>query len=330
MVSGLLSLFFGHRGQRGLPAWARWAPAFLLRWVAQRRRRAGWYDRRTLALFRRAWVRGHCSASLLGYALFRRDLGWPLAKRQAPLLRVLPQLARRPKRQALDLLAELDGLPPHLAAGQPLSQTQITIRGMQAAWREEFGQWLQLRGQDGVCVVGNGGNLQGAGLGRLIEAQGAVVRFNQFRGDASTLADIGERVDVWVTAPGYAGAAPAGVPWIVVSGADMAFRLQDWRRFEEPLRSGAKVLTVPLEPWRELVAQLQAPPSAGVLFLAWARSLLGSWTPLWAVGFAGVGAGVPYHHGDASRRPAGRHHWPAERAMLRLWQEKGLRVELSV
>jgi hypothetical protein len=300
-----------------------------LYWVARRRRTAGWYDRRTLALFRRAWVRGGGAASLLGYALFRRDLGWPLPKRQQPLLRqALAQLSGRRKRLAIDLLAEADGLAADQPADRPLSETQAEIRRMQATWRSEFGQWLQVRGERGVCVLGNGGNLLGAGLGPLIDEHGAVVRFNRFRGSASTPADIGERVDVWVTAPGYTGAAPAGVPWIVVSGADMAFRLQDWRRFEEPLRSGAKVLTVPLEPWRQLVAQLQAPPSAGVLFLAWSRSLLGSWTPLRALGFAGVGAGGPYHHADARHQPAGRHHWPAERTVLKHWQEKGLRLDL--
>jgi hypothetical protein len=329
MVSGMATRLFGHRGELGLPGWARRAPAALLRWVARRRRAAGWYDRRTLALFRRAWVRGRGTGSLLGYALFRRDLGLPLAKRQAPLLRqALAQFSGLQKRLALDLLAEADGLSAAPKAGRPLDRTQAEIRRMQAVWRAEFGQWLQVRGEGGVCVVGNGGNLLGAGLGPLIDAQGVVVRFNRFRGTDSAPADIGERVDVWVTAPGFAGPVPAGVPWVVVSGADMAFRLQDWRRFAEPLRSGAKVLTVPLEHWRQLVAQLQAPPSAGVLFLAWSRSLLGSWTPLRALGFAGVGAGGPYHHADARHQPAGRHHWPAERTVLKHWQEKGLRLDL--
>jgi hypothetical protein len=302
----------------------------LLRWVARRRRAAGWYDGRTLALFRRAWVRGGGAASLLDYAIFRRDLGLPLAKRHTPLLRqAQAQLSKRRKRLVADLLAEADGLSVNPSAGLPLGETQAEIRAMQEAWRAEFGKWLQAQGEGGVCVVGNGGKLLGAGLGLLIDGQGAVVRFNRFRGADSAPEDIGERVDVWVTAPGFAGPAPAGVRWVVVSGADMAFRLQDWRRFDEPLRCGSKVLTVPLEHWRELVAQLQAPPSAGVLFLAWARSSLGSWAPVRAVGFAGgMGEGGHYHHADASHRPASRHHWPAERAVLRRWQEEGLRFEL--
>lgn len=62
---------------------------------------------------------------------------------------------------------------------------------------------------------------------------------------------------------------PQGVQWVVVSGPEMAFRLQDWRRFEASWQDGTRLLTVPLQTWSELVSALQAPPSAGLLFLAW-------------------------------------------------------------
>ncbi len=56
MTLSPLKNWLGHRGQRGLPAWSRWVPVTLLAWVARRRRAAGWYDRCTLALYRRIWI----------------------------------------------------------------------------------------------------------------------------------------------------------------------------------------------------------------------------------------------------------------------------------
>ena len=323
--------WLGYRGQRGLPAWSRWAPLALLSWVAQRRRAAGWYDRCTLALYRRIWIRGGSAQSLLSYAMFCRDLGRPLAPRQVPLLRqALPQLSGTRRRMALDLLAEAAGPSADPATDGALDKIPANIRAMQGTWREEFSQWLQQRASDGICVVGNGGQLLGSGLGGEIDQYPVVVRFNQFRGSSSIAADIGDHLDVWVTAPGYSGAVPPGVQWVVVSGPEMAFKLQDWGRFEASRKWGARVLTVPLQPWSELVRVLDAPPSAGLLFLAWARSMLGSWVTIRAVGFGGVAAGsVSYHHADANHQPASRHNWLAERQLLRTWQEQGLRVEVS-
>jgi hypothetical protein len=329
MGFGFMSHFFGCRGQQGLPGWVRWLPGVLVEWVAQRRRTAGWYDARTLALFRLSWLRRRNVAALLGYLMFRRDLGLNLPRYYVPLLaQGLQRLHRRKKRMALDLLAEVGGSPLDHAADQHLSEAQTNIRTMQASWREEFAQWLQQQGAGGICVVGNGGKLLGAGLGLMIDEQAVVVRFNLFRGSASTSADIGERVDVWVTAPGFDGAVPKGVQWVVVTGPDMAFKLRDWLRFEGHLRTGAKVLTVPLEPWRALVVQIQAPPSAGLLFLAWVRTMMGTWAHVQTVGFGGLTAvGVPYHHADANHPPASRHHWSAERTVLQCWQQEGLILE---
>lgn len=268
-------------------------------------------------------------SSLLCYVLFRRDLGLSPSRREVRLLaRDLALLPKRRQRLACAVLAEVDGLSSRHAADKAPSEVPATIKGLQRAWRAEFAQWLRQRGSGGVCVVGNGANLLKAGLGPVIDAQAVVVRFNRFRGPSSTRADVGERIDVWVTAPGFDGTAPHGVPWVVVTGPEMSFRLQDWRRFEAPVRAGAKVLTVPLEPWRELVGQLQAPPSAGLLFLAWARSLLGSWTYVRVVGFKGVNdAGARYHHVAVNLAPATRHNWPAEQGVLQRWQQEGLNVE---
>lgn len=330
-VNCLPNRLLGRRGQSGLPSLARWAPVSILRLMAHRRRAAGWYDARTLALFRRAWVRGRSAAALLGYVAFRRDLGLPLSSRQARLLaQAVENLPEQPRRAALDMLAEKNALPLCRFAASPSDEVHATVRGMQAAWRAEYAQWLRRHRSGGVWVVGNASSLLAAGLGPHIDRQEVVARFNAFRGEASNSADIGERVDVWVTAPDFRGDAPRGVRWVIVTGPDMAYRMRDWRRFEAPLLAGSRVLTVPLEAWRELVAQVLAPPSAGLLFLAWIRLLLGSWAGVRAVGFGGPDdRNGRYHHALPRHKPAGRHHWPAERAVLRRWQHEGLHIDCS-
>ncbi len=314
-------------GKPGLPAWSRWVPVALLCGLAKLRRAMGLYDACTLALYRRIWVRGRRWSALLAYVMFRRDLGLPLAPRDVPLLtQALGHLSPSPRRLALGLLAEAGCPPAGQFADLAGSAIQASIRAMQAVWRADFADWLLQRSASGVCVVGNAGSLIGSALGEEIDRQGAVVRFNQFTGGSTSLADIGTRIDVWVTAPGFAGPVPAGVQWVVVSGPEMAFRLQDWSRFEASRHWGAKVLTVPLQPWSNLVRRLDAPPSAGLLFLAWARSLLGSWLPIRAVGFgSAMVEGMPYHQAAPHRQPSRRHNWPAERLVLRAWQVEGLR-----
>lgn len=316
-------------GKPGLPAWSRWTPIALLSGLARLRRAMGRYDACTLALFRRVWVRGRRCSALLAYLMFRRDLGLPLTPRYVPLLtQTLGNLKPSPRRLALGLLAEAGCSPVGQFAVLAGSGIQATIRAMQAVWRADFADWLLQRSARSVCVVGNGGSLIGSALGGEIDRQGVVVRFNQFTGASTSLADIGSRIDVWVTAPGFSGPVPAGVQWVVVSGPEMAFRLQDWSRFEASRDWGARVLTVPLPLWSELVRRLDAPPSAGLLFLSWARSLLGSWLPVWAVGFgSALDARTPYHHADPRRQPGKRHNWPAEQLLLRAWQREGLRFD---
>jgi hypothetical protein len=335
------SRWLGRRGEAPpLPSWSRWAPLLLLRWGAQLRRYRGRYDPFTLALFRRIWARSRHPRALLAYVMFRRDLGLPLMKWHVPLLaQALGQLSRSQRRFALNLLAEAQSSSAQPSAVLTTNggrgkggenSIEASIRAKQTDWRPDFANWLRQRSANGICVVGNANRMIGAGLGDEIDQHGVVVRFNQFRESSSSLADIGTRMDVWVTSPGFSGAVPPGVEWVVVSGPEMAFRLQDWRRFEAPQRLGVKILTVPLQPWSELVKRFEAPPSAGLLFLAWSQTLLGSWSPIRALGFGVTNDGDPSQHVLAHHRPSGRHNWPAEQTLLRAWQAKGLRVQVGV
>jgi len=311
-----------------VPFWARFSHVSLSRWVAQRRREAGLYDARTLALTCYAWRRRPDGRTLLSYALFRRDLGLTLRRRLAAALkRHQAGLTQGQRVIVAGLLAEA-GYPWQLDA-PPLNAVADVVRQMQPAWREEFATWLkEQQGANGICVVGNGSQLRGSARGVNIDAHGAVVRFNRFRGEDSQERDIGSRLNVWVTAPGFDGGAPAGVKWIILSGPAMDFRLQNWCRFEEPLQNGAKIVTVPLAQWRMLVARLQAPPSAGLLFLGWTRQILGTWNNVSAIGFGhDVRKDIPYHHVDARHAAGQRHNFVAESMLLQDWVKEGMHLE---
>lgn len=275
---------------------------------ADRRRAAGRYDR-TLRLWRwRAWCLAPGARNQLRLARSWHDAGLALPGRWR---RALESLARsgRPAhaREARRMLGSLGG-----DAAQPM-----------AARRQAFADWLAARLAAGpaarVCVVGNAEPVPGEPSGDWIDRQAVVIRFNRWgRGDQR-----GRRTDVWVLAPDLASAAgtapPAGLGWAVVSGADPAGRLPDWPGLTPCLDQGVPVLTVPLPVWGGLVDELHAPPSAGLLLLAWLRALPG--VPPQSV--VTVGIGGDGHVRGAVHWRGRRHRWEAERGLLARWRAAG-------
>lgn len=340
MINHWIRRFIGHRGSRRLPRGWRALPPALLGLIARQRRAAGYYDMLTLLMFRRAWRLRPAPRRLFDYLAFRRDLGGRVPMPRVPdLVKALPRLDSGRRRLAVAMLAEsapgrLAQLPVPLLAsvaarmpggaavhGEPLSLADIGR--CQERWRADFA--ASLRACRSICVVGNGGALLGAGLGAFIDSHGLVVRFNVFRGLETDMADIGGRIDVWVASPNLSLPPPAEARWVVVTGPDVRYRLQDWDWLLPHRRRGGPILTVPLEVWRGLVLRLQAPPSAGILILAWLRYLRGGWDGITAVGF-GSPAGRPYHHAVPRQPPVTRHHWQAERELLDGWSREGLSI----
>ncbi len=310
------------------PAWPAMAErlhtARLLR-QARQRRGQGRYDRETLRLFRRAAARRDPRARL-AYLLFRRDLGHCLRPRHvAPLLEGLDDLSRSQRWRAAALLSEIDAAPEqiweHVRPGPGLT----LAAPRQRPWRDAFRQQIIDSRGHGIVVVGNAGSLIGSEAGSRIDDTGTVVRFNRCRGARSRAEDLGTRTSVWVASPGYRGPAPSDAEWVVLSGPDMCFGLRDWTLHAPRLEQGRPVLTVPLDVWRSLVGRLCAPPSAGVLMLAWLRELTGSWEGISAAGI-GQGARARYHHAHRSRRNTARHDWETEAALVRHWTQAGLRL----
>ena len=339
---------------------SRWLPGRLARLLAWRRQLQGRYDATTAGLFRHAWHKGGRMRGLVEYLRFRRELGEavdPVAART--LKRMLADAPGPLAYQAVELLLEADaatltaaeavldrlrpyaeGSPPVAsalsAAGRTLSPQAERLVGLhrgQAPWRSEFADLLR-RSRDRTCIVGNAGSLNGAGLGAQIDAHGCVVRFNRWCSQASAVADLGRRLDVWVCTPRFLPQAislDCGLPrWLVLTGPDARYRRAgrgvDWGLVLELLDAGVKVLTIPLPVWAELVARLGAPPSAGVSFVAWVQHCTGGLAGFSIAGFDIASAGTSgYHHAGARLQPGRRHAWGREAALLEAWKGQGLR-----
>ncbi|HPE60024.1 MAG TPA: glycosyltransferase family 29 protein [Thiolinea sp.] len=331
-----------------------------LRWLARYRRQRGCYDHRTLGLYDRLWHNRGTPLDLLAWLRFRRDLGYalPLRLRQT-LWQTLPALSGKPFWQGCTLWLEGGGDPARLArllAQRPdhadgqraLLQNPVLLQGLQAGgvmqltvtqqllarlvpqqprWQQALRQALQQASQQqGICVLGNAGGLRGQGLGARIDAHSWVLRFNCFQGGEVTVSDVGVKLQAQVLTGGSESCAVAA-DWLLLSGPAVLAMRQDWQTVL-PLCTERPLLTVPLPVWRSLVRRLKAPPSAGVLVLAWLRQWLGSWQGISAAGFGALlppdAATAGYHLARSGHRAAARHNWQGEHALLLQWRTQGL------
>jgi len=302
---------------------------------ASQSRARGDYSRETLKLYFQAWSRHRTPRQLIAWLGFQRDLGYLIKHHQYTRLKALLQqntakrltqgLIGQRLRQAQNLCAEYEWhhmLQPDITAGVLQTSRQKraihSVRTQQLQWQKEFLTYLSQQTEHGIAVVGNSGALIGQQAGPAIDASGAVIRFNQYRGDANATLDLGLRLDAWVCAPGFKGKVP-DVRWIILSGPDMQFQLQNWAPLLEAIERGTPVVTIPLVHWRELVSQLQAPPSAGLLTLTWLTSQSNLKPALSVFGF-GFGhrpdENVAYHLADAKHPPTPRHNWAGEARLL--------------
>jgi hypothetical protein len=273
---------------------------------AQRRRALGDYSRGTLGAYARAWQVSRSPKALLRLCLFRHELGYHLPDSWNDLLG-----ANLPKLRGADF---------EIA-------TMLRCRRRRAAqdsFRRKFEEWLKAPDLRQIAVVGNSASLLGADQAGSIESADAVVRFNHWQAPA---ADVGRRTDLWVRSPldleNTDTPRPHPPPrWVAASGPDMACRRPEWDRWTA--ENMGNLLAVPLQVWRCLVRELQAPPSAGVLTLGWLRSARGNWD---GIEVYGIGyAGGRYHAAKAGHRPSHRHDWKKESVILRRWANEGLKI----
>lgn len=295
--------------------WTQRCHAEVLGGLAAWRRRRGHYDRRLLALAWQAWWVCPDAHQWQRLQRVRRDLGLPVHSMGA---------ASSPGWDESESLQTADEAIATLQMGQR---------------REQFTDWVHQQTRSGaLCVVGNAAWQVGQTTAAQIEGHAAVVRFNQWCRVAgirkpsatppeSATATRGRFGQVWVlspSAPVTLAQAPIGLVWAVFSGPDPLARLPHWPLAQGLLGRGVSVLTAPLSVWRRLVRELEAPPSAGVLMLAWFKEMTGTWRGIHVAGFD---PGVSGDHvlGAWHRWTQGsRHDWHGEAALLGRWRQEGL------
>jgi hypothetical protein len=335
---------------------SRYLPALMNQLIGRYRRKKGLYDEPTLIYMRSAWEKNPTTRNLLGYLAFCRDLGCipaPFLLRE--LEHRIDKIPHRLLRQAINLLIERDrsdsairnislttllklaDVSPPIAHELYKKRIKISnnaeaiakFQGKQTYLRGEFFRYLQ-QNLGSICVVGNATTLVDRKMGDRIDAHKIIVRFNQYLSKHSRLEDTGSRIKIWVCSPRLArsiAGIPKSVDWVVLTGCDIRYQLANWNQLIPLLQSGKNIVTVPRDIWCELVQKLYAPPSAGILFLAWLIKKVGNLNQVAAIGFQKGDKFISeqqYHHSAPAWRPSYRHNWEGEMKLLNLWSSEGL------
>lgn len=105
-----------------------------------------------------------------------------------------------------------------------------------------------------------------------------------------------------------------------MTGPAIQFKLQNWRPIKPLIKSGARLVCVPLSAWCDLMAKLEAPPSGGLLVAYWLAQQpeLKPYLRLYDFGYEPENGEV-YHQGVPEHRPNDRHNWRGERELLKQW-----------
>lgn len=318
--------------------------AFYCYQKAKQLRKKGKYDLKALKYFLKAYQLSRSKFYLLEYIKYRRDLGRLLAPSLASKVLSIWQRLNQ-KEQSLMAAFFLESgrevisfeptskssIPATLAykSFYALSEQQqllLSIYAEQAQWRAQLAEALKAQAKaQGICVVGNSGVMKGSALGSVIDSTGFVVRFNAFQEGLQVSSDLGTQCQAWCVTPSFKMTSVLQVPWLIVLGPEVQYRLADWSQFYAFREQRIPIITIPLGVWRQLVSELKAPPSAGITILAFFYGLLGSWSGVAVAGFGALASTlVPYHYMSAKHTASERHNWLGEQRLLERWLAEGL------
>ncbi|WP_300318999.1 glycosyltransferase family 29 protein [Idiomarina sp.] len=290
---------------------------------AQQASRTGRYDCNVLHSFRYHWQQQQTFERWLDYMIFKRQLGYPLSpahlkvaqcwSKNSWLQRLRSNLYGHRARQLQNLMDEIKGYSATPAVKKPFQQRVADWRQREA---DNFSELQQRLSNASVVVVGNSPNLAEQTQGTQIDTNDIVVRFNQYASEHTRERDIGEKLDVWVMAPGYQGPVPNNAEFVIVTGPNMLWWQQNWHALQE---HRGKIIGVPLEYWRQCVQLLAAPPSAGFLIVKLLKQL--EMKQLSITGF-GIQQGSPYHHAIKGHKAVSRHNWDTESTIMTEWMHQ--------
>ncbi|PWQ95011.1 glycosyltransferase family 29 protein [Leucothrix arctica] len=291
-------------------------------WLALQRRKKGIYDEKTLSLLAKACSISDNSRIHFAYAKLQRDIHGAVSTKMVSRLEgaLKKHSAEKNQNQRIRrlLLGEIDNTES--INQQVKSDDFDKVLYQQDAWRQEL---LELLEDKSLAVIGNGTSLINSGLGPEIDGHDIICRFNRFPANSYDLQrDVGTKTNIWITSPevfteNYP--IPDSVEWVVLSGGDVRYTLQDWSCASQHLEQNRKIITLPITSWSDLVKILRAPPSAGLLWLYYLCQHKHLSTTLHTYGFdRTITKGSRYHITSHTFKPSRRHSWSKEKELFRL------------
>jgi len=184
------------------------------------------------------------------------------------------------------------------------------------------------KNKDSLCIVGNSASELNSGNGAKIDRHKLIIRFNNFNVEAPYDKDYGEKTNIWVRS---AEGSPvqdrdtSAFDLVMISGGNFIHADRRWKMINEYIKNGAALSFFPNSSWYELVAKLEAPPSAGLLTLYSIYKLIGPIPRSSVFGFSFVDqldAAHKAHYFDDAK-PGNRHNWQKEREIFESLLEPG-------
>ncbi|MEM7776945.1 MAG: glycosyltransferase family 29 protein [Pseudomonadota bacterium] len=169
-----------------------------------------------------------------------------------------------------------------------------------------------------ICVVGNSPCDVGRGLGKAIDSHALVIRFNNFSTAREFSNDYGTKCDVWCRSPFYQRVVRRQEfrPHLTITGSPIQWRKEDGQDMAIEYMGRDEALDVaPVSVVSTAAVRCGAPPSSGIVTLAWIESVLGSLDGVSVCGFAltDQAGGTKHYFKTPPRMNKPSHDWTGER-----------------
>ncbi|RVU83383.1 hypothetical protein EOL70_16790 [Leucothrix sargassi] len=297
--------------------------------VGTYRRRRGHYNTNTLEHLQKAQALSNRASHLIAYSYLKRDIDGCISQELLHKLTksLSTSLTSNHHKRIYSLIREANSTNHSQSALTTAHSDRFTLDDFQLkqqAWRSELGNYLRKKL---VAVVGNSASILDTNQGLNIDCFDVVCRFNHYARSTSYQKDAGKRVDIWVASAEALNERPQlpdSVRWIILTGADARYTLLNHKSCKHYLDQGKKIITIPLSTWSECVRLLEAPPSAGFLWLSYIQKHTSPQQPIHTFGFDSAQSTTSqYHASSSSFSPSKRHAWTKEKEALQALASDG-------
>ena len=180
-----------------------------------------------------------------------------------------------------------------------------------------------------IIVVGNSASLNSSNSGSFIDSHEVVFRCNHCFAQPIAEQTTGKKISYWVIAPDCQ--TPLRLTpeqCCVLSGPEILGWIKSTKALQH-LTGQNSTVQIPLAIWRELVIQLGAPPSSGLLILHWLFTLVTDKSVIQRIGFSAPEQfdQEHYHSILPAHKGSARHHWNMEWKLQETWFQSQLRLE---